>query len=151
MRILFIEDDNNKILDVKQYLEEIIEKLKVDVVHSYHSGIKALTTKEYNLLLLDMSIPTREDSGNSLNVHFEKFGGYLVLKEMQRKKVMLPTILITMFDYFGDSDNSIKLDELDNELRVRFSTNYKGAVFYSANSENWKTDLLKFINPLLKL
>ncbi len=147
--VLIIEDDKKKIGDIKDYLSG--QKMEnVVIKESYQSGLRELlaNSDKYALLLLDMSLPTWDKSPNELSGHFEKFGGYNILKELVRKKKQLPTILMTMFDNFGESDNSIDLKEINRILSSEFSEFYKGVVYYNSRENKWRDELRHLLDKI---
>lgn len=64
---------------------------------------------EYDFLILDMTIPMWEKGDNDFGRNYEQFGGERILREMKRKKMILPTILFTMFDVFPTKEKNITL------------------------------------------
>jgi hypothetical protein len=145
-KILLIEDDKKKIDDVKNFFSIYFCDCKLIIKESYQSGLKELIYSDYDLLLLDMSIPTWDKSPIEPGGNFEKFGGYKILKEIVRKGKSIDTILITMFDDFGESDTSITLSQIDKALTEEFQNIYKGYVFYSSKESNWQDELSLLIN-----
>jgi hypothetical protein len=95
-----------------------------------------------------MSIPTFDKTPLESGGHYEKFGGYKVLREIIRKKRPVKTILITMFDDFGESDLSITLSQIDESLKKEFSNIYLGSVFYHARENKWQEDLKNLIQEV---
>ncbi|MNE71914.1 hypothetical protein D3C80_1678220 [compost metagenome] len=93
-----------------------------------------------------MTIPLWEKGGNDLSGNYEQFGGEKVLREMNRKKLFLPTILFTMFDVFPTKRGTITFNEIDSMFKKNFPNFYLGAVFYTSNQENWKIELSKLID-----
>ena len=116
------------------------------VRESYQSGIREILKTHFDLLLLDMSIPTYDKSPLESGGPYEKFGGYKVLREIIRKNRPIKTILITMFDEFGESDLSITLSQIDSSLKEEFPDLYIGSVFYNARENNWQEELKFLIN-----
>ena len=143
IKIILIEDDKKKIEDIRDFLNTEFGYQDLVIKESYQSGLKALIDNDYNLLLLDMSIPTWDKSPIEQGGNYEKFGGYKVLKEVIRKGKPIKTILISMFDDFGESDDSITLFELNKILKDEFPLIYIGAVFYSSRETKWREDLKK--------
>lgn len=141
MKILLIEDDKKKIEDIKEFLLNFYNYSGLVIKESYQSGLRELIKVKYDLLLLDMSIPTWDKSINESGGNFEKFGGYKILKEITRKKKPIDTVLITMFDDFGESDTSVTLEHLNKLLSDEFPTLYKGVAYYNTREDNWKTEL----------
>ena len=146
--IIIIEDDFKKMKDLRSFLSSKFSLDEIVIKESFQSGLRELLRKKYDLLLLDMSIPTWDKSIDEPGGNFEKFGGYKILKEITRKNKPLDTILVTMFDDFGESDTSITLSQFDKVLKKEFPLIYKGAVYYNAREEKWKRDLTNFINSI---
>ena len=148
-KALFIEDNKTKSEDVINYINE--KKLIDEVVlkNSFTSGLREYFTQEFDILLLDMSLPTREDSFNNTIDNFEQLGGYKILSEMKRKRRFIPTILITMFSEFGIGKSFMDIEELDKTLEQGFNEFYKGYIFYSSQEDSWKEKLENSIKNIL--
>ncbi len=147
-KIILIEDDSKKIEDIMEYVTKELGCEIFSVKESYQSGIKEILQNDYDLLLLDMSIPTFDKTPVESGGPYEKFGGYKVLREIIRKQRPVKTILITMFDDFGESDLSITLSQIDQSLKQEFSNIYLGSVFYHARENKWKEDLKTIIQEI---
>lgn len=144
-RVLFIEDNRTKADDVSTFMFENYPEVNFEIKESFTSGLRELFKNEYDLLFLDMSIPTREGDNNSQINNFEQLGGYQILSEMKRKKKQIPTILITMFNDFGINSSFINLEEINKICMSEFPEFYLGAVFYTSRENSWKEKLINFI------
>lgn len=143
--ILFIEDNRAKADDVSLFMNENYPEINFEIKESFTSGLRELFKIKYDLLFLDMSIPTREGDANSLINNFEQLGGYQILSEMKRKKKEIPTILITMFNEFGVNSSFFNLNEINELCMTEFSDFYVGAVYYTSRDATWKEKLKNFI------
>ena len=148
-RIVLIEDDKKKIEDINGFIQASFD-VELTIKESYQSGLRALIFDNYDLLLLDMSIPTWDRKPNESGGDFEKFGGYKILKEIIRKNRPINTVLVTMFDDFGESDRSMTLSELDEALDEEFKEIYLGSVYYSSRENKWKDELKEIIEKQLQ-
>ncbi|HZX73458.1 MAG TPA: hypothetical protein VFE57_03495 [Cyclobacteriaceae bacterium] len=145
-KILIIEDDNVKI-------ERLLDFFKNDHVvlkESFQSGLREIKDnfKEYDFLLLDMTIPLWEKGNNDLGGNYEQFGGERILREMKRKKLLLPTLLFTMFDIFPTPDGNLDFAQINILLKDEFKEFYLGAVFYDSNEENWKAEITNLLSSI---
>ena len=147
-KIILIEDDSKKIDDIKEYVTKYLGCKNFTVKESYQSGIREILQNDYDLLLLDMSIPTFDKTPMESGGPYEKFGGYKILREIIRKNRPVKTILITMFDDFGESDLSITLSQIDQSFKQEFSNIYLGSVFYHARENKWQEDLKTIIQEI---
>jgi len=143
-KILIIEDDKIKI----ERLRIFFSKVDITLKESFQGGLRELKENylEYELLILDMTIPLWEKGNNDLGGNYEQFGGEKILREMQRRKIFLPTILFTMFDVFPTKNGNITFHEINSKFQINFPEFYIGAVFYNANEENWKDNMSELIS-----
>ncbi|BDU26849.1 hypothetical protein [Flavobacterium sp. GSB-24] len=146
MKILIIEDDKIKI----ERLSSFLESQKIVIKESFQSGMLELKSnyQVYDLLILDMTIPLWEKGLNDLGGNYEQFGGEKILREMNRRKILLPTILFTMFDVFPTKEGNLTFDEINTIFKNQFDSFYIGAVFYNANEDNWQIDMSTLISEL---
>lgn len=148
-KILFIEDNKTKAEAVKKFVLDNFDKYDITIKESFTSGLRELFTNNFDVLFVDMSLPTREGaSSNSIN-NFEQLGGHKIMSEMKRKKMLLPTILITMFSEFGVGKSFMDIKELDEILSGEFKDFYKGYIYYSSQEESWKENLKISLEKLI--
>lgn len=139
MRLLLIEDDEYKADQICSFLNN--EGYKVDIRRAFQSGMRAILSNQYNLLLLDMSIPTFDSVDiNGANRH-RPFGGKDVLQELQRLERFLPVIVVTQYKVFDEGRDNITLQALDESLINEFKEIYRGMVHFDASSMDWSTRL----------
>ncbi len=146
IRILFIEDNRTKAEDILNYLQLELS-LEATLCDSYRSGLKEMMSGNYQLLLLDMTLPVWEKTSvnNTNTLDYEKMGGFLIMKEMKRKNKIMPTILISMFDEFGVGDSFLNLNSLNEICNRTFSEFFQGSVYYSSKETRWKDELKPLI------
>lgn len=145
-KILFIEDNNIKAEAIITVLKATYD-CEISWKESFRTGIKSAIQDDYEILLLDMSL-TNWDRNIMINNNSEKFGGITILREMKRKQVIKPTIVITMFNEFGVGDSFVDLANLDKLLKSDFPEIYKGYVKYISNEKKWENELLKLIDNI---
>lgn len=149
MKVLFIEDHPHKRRLVYNYLIETFPDIEIVQKGSYNSGLKELITQsnDYDLLLLDISMPNYDISPEESGGDFLPLAGKLILKEMYLREINTKAIVVSMH---GSFEGGTKLTELDSELRNEFSDNYAGYVYFSQISTEWKEQLKKLINSIQK-
>ncbi|EPR65802.1 hypothetical protein [Cyclobacterium qasimii] len=146
IKVLILEDEKIKIERLKEFFlsDEIIVK------ESYHACVIELKTnyKVYDLLILDMTIPLWESGRNDLGGNYEQFGGEKILREMKRRKLLVPTILFTMFDVFPTKNGNITFEEINKKYKESFSPFYQGAVFYNSIDDSWMENMKSLIDQI---
>ncbi len=146
MKLLIIEDDLNKLNNlenfINSYFNEKLITIDLIVKNSYQSGLESILTNDFDLLFLDMSLPSFDayignDSGTPLSR-----GGELILYEMDIMDINLKTIIVTQHDDFdGDS-----LEVIHNKYKEKFSKFYLNYVFYNVIESNWENELKKILD-----
>ncbi len=140
-RILLVDDDDYKIANIKAFLKETNE-YEISVEKALNPGLRRLLRENFDLILLDMSMPTFKITESK---NFNSFGGVEFLKEMKRKKNTTPVIIITQYEIFGEGMSRKTAETIDQECRDAFC-NYKGIVIYSSTKNTWKEKLLGAIS-----
>lgn len=144
--ILLVEDDEIKANEIVEFIKILLDKqISFSRKASWQSAIQEIVKNTtYSLILLDMSMPRFELEIGDVYEEFESFAGLDVLKEMKRRKIVIPTIVITAFDEFGE-ENKISFNELRNILKDEFKEYCLGITYFKSGSSKWKEDLRKII------
>lgn len=136
-RLLFIEDDENKINEVVDFIQDTSFNFEIDIKMSYQTGLNAILQSSYDVILLDMSMHTFDKTVNETGGEFMQFAGEEILKEMIWNDIVTKTIIVTQYDIIGDRS----LTELKSSWQDEFGSVYLGTVFYRVNETNWKQEL----------
>ena len=140
MKILFIEDNPQKLKQVLSYIESNHADCSVEIRKSYNSGLRELiSNNEYSLILLDMSLPNYDIVPGESGGDFEKYAGKFILNEMYRRDIGTNVLVLTMYPNYVD-------EEFTNELKDNFS-NYLGVIYYNVKEpDGWKNELTAVLN-----
>ena len=148
-KILFIEDNKTKSEAIKNFIQESFEDyFELTIKESFTSGLRELFSDSYDVLFVDMSLPTRDGFSTSLINNHEQLEGHRIMSEVKRKNLNTTTILITMFAEFGINQSFMHIKELNYILEKDFDEFYKGYVYYSSKEENWKDHLKKILKNI---
>ena len=146
MKILFIEDEIVKQNDILKYLNDELFQNEVEVANSLMCGMLALRRCEYEIVLLDMSLPLYDLNGEDEGINeFEAFGGIEILDEIERKELSVKVLVITAFDVIEDDTKKINLEQLDRQMKDNYSNIYLGCIHYDQSSLEWKSELKKYV------
>lgn len=151
MKILIVEDDQNKKKQIISYLTEVLENTIIQSKLSYKSGLKEITNNTYDLIILDMSMPTFDITNLDSGGKVLPFAGKEILRQMKRRSNITPTIVVTQFERFGDYEKSLNLEELKKELEKEYEGIYIGTVYYNPASSSWRKDLFEKLNIVKEL
>lgn len=145
MKILLVEDDDNKRTHLSQFVVEAIPSADLTVARSLQSGLRSVRASRADLVLLDMTLPTYDVGPDESGGSTRAFGGREFLKELRRFNLRVPVIVVTQFETFGSGSEMTTLGVLDKELRHDFPNIYRGVVYYHAAIQSWKEQLKQMI------
>lgn len=130
MKILIVDDSNDKIAKVISLIRTISDSIHFDISVDFVSALASLTNTKYDLLILDLHLPIREgEEPNFVNANN-------LLTEISRKKTIIsPNYIVCLTQY----EESISID-----------SNIWPVVSYSAESNTWTKSILKLINHINK-
>lgn len=152
--ILIIEDDEDKLTTLKNFLNSEFPYLIVDTARSFSSGLRTIIKGKnvYVGILLDMSMPNFDPSDiEPGGGKPESFAGSDLLAQMKLRSINIPTIVVTMFDKHGDEPNRLSLDQLTSKLTDLYQPIFKGLTYYSLSESGWRESLQFLIqNEILK-
>lgn len=139
MRLILIEDDDYKAKQIVQFLQN--KGHIIDIAKAYNTGMKKIVNEQYDMALLDMTIPSFEISSEHPTSRIRKYGGKDILFEMDRREITLPSIVITQYQVFDDGEKTLEL--LDKELHEEFPDLYKGIVYYNSSVMDWQDKMIE--------
>lgn len=150
MKILLIEDDEEKIEKILYFLNQNYPIAEIEVSRSFNAGLRSIIrNRSVDVILLDMSMPnynaTEEDPSGGAPEHF---AGRDILAQMKLRAITTPTIVVTMFDLFGENPDRMSFSQLEQQLRDMYSPTFIGMVYYNSGQEGWKNSLGALINKL---
>lgn len=144
MKVLVIEDNPNKLKQIKNFLKEYYNQPQIEEARSFNSGKAKLYEETWNLILLDMSLPTYDITHTEYGGDKKPVAGKNLMKRMLNRKIFTPVVIITQFETFDD--DRISLDSLNQEFNEKFSNIWKGTIFYG--NDDWNIELKKLLDEL---
>jgi CheY-like chemotaxis protein len=147
MKILLVEDDEDKREDLISFILNNFDS-EYKEVRSFQTALKTIQEENFDLILLDMTIPTFDITPSEGGGRSQPFGGEMLLHEIVRRKIQVKVIIVTQFDVFGKGDELITVKDLDRKLSEKFSNNYVGTVQYKVSYTGWKELLLNKIHNI---
>lgn len=144
MNILLIEDNSNKRKQIKDVLEEIYTDINIEEAYSFNSGVRKIYENKWNLIILDMSLPTYDITHTESGGDKKPVAGKNIMKRMLNRKIIVPVIVITQFETFDD--DKISLDSLNKEFKLGFTDIWRGTVFYG--NDDWCTKLKQILDRI---
>jgi hypothetical protein len=147
MKMLLIEDDKYKCDDIKKNVQKHFPDLEVDVVKSYKAGVMGSLYGDYDLLLIDMTIPIYDSDDISNNGGSLKNGGELIVNEVYDEGKTIKFAIVTQYETFDGET----LEAVEQRLYRLCGDNYLGSVKYCSYKEDWKEPLNNIIDNVIHI
>lgn len=152
MKVLLVEDDVAKRKDLYLQLVASFGEHGKDCVitekESLRSAWRALCADEFDLLILDMSLPSSDISDDSAPNEPESFAGREILDQMRLRRIHTPVIVVTQYRTF--ERGTVSLEELVAGFSERYSPFFRGYIYYNASSDNWRKQLDMHLMEIFK-
>lgn len=143
MKILIVEDDENKRSQVIDFINIHFKDCEISIAKSFQSGLRSIIETNVDAIFLDMTMPTYDIGLNEDGGRPQHYAGREILRQMNRKNIRISTWVVTGFDYFGEGESSMSREQLDTQLMQDHSSFYRGTIYFNAAMEDWKNELLK--------
>lgn len=148
LKILFVEDNHHKRGRIMDFISHSFPGIKVDEAYSFTSGWQKLENSFYDLVLLDMTLPTYDRSPTESGGRVRIFGGKEIARKIVRNRIKTSIAVITQFNSFSDKGNSQNFDDLRIEMQRDLAETFKGMIFYNSSVSTWRDELAKIIGEL---
>lgn len=146
--VLIVEDDDTKRRRISAVLERQLPNAVVTTRRSYQGAVAALDEHPFDLVVLDMTLPTFDREVGESGGRPRVFGGRDLLGEISSKELTCAVLVVTQYERFSDSNESKTLSQLRTELSQAFPRQFKGAIYYSSMQSDWERRLAKRIDSL---
>ncbi|MBD9573695.1 response regulator [Pseudomonas sp. PDM23] len=155
MRLLLVEDEGPKAEKIVSCLLRGLDEPDIHVAKSVRSALKRLDQIPYDLVVLDMSLPTFDVSEDEHGGRPQGFGGVEVMRDMINYEVRTPVIVVTAYEHFiADGDEELAhgkestIKELRDELCLEFSEIFIELIKYDTFTDEWQAQLLESIGDI---
>lgn len=149
LKILIADDTEEKINAIEEVLLNSNFLISnIEYSHSYNSTTKKLKINNFDLLILDMSMPTFDPSPNRKKSSPRALAGKDIMTKMKYRGIDIPVIIITQFDVFGRHSDAVGLDDLVDDLSLMFPNIFMGHIYYNPQSIAWSNELINMVTVI---
>jgi CheY-like chemotaxis protein len=123
----------------------------MELVHvdSVHGAYWAVSEHEFDLIILDMALPTYSTDGSAAERgHDQALGGVEVLRALKARGVTSTVIIITQYPDINVGGKRLKLGEAPKILSKRYQQDVIGAVLYKYKSRSNSVKLITLLKAL---
>lgn len=136
-KILLVEDELHKREELTACLQEFY-KSDVQLVHvdSVRAAFWAVSTDVFDLIVLDMALPTFSPEGGAAldRGHDQALGGVEILRALKQRNLRSKIVIITQYPDITIGGKRIKLNEAAGVLSRRYDQDVIGGILYKYKS-----------------
>lgn len=136
-RILLVEDDEYKATDVSKVLDSIID-VSIERATSVTSALQVITKGMYDLVVLDMSLPTFDLSGPGGGGSPRGQGGLDVLGLARHLKVGAQFVVLTQYPDIEVDGKEIPVNLASKVLKNKYKLKVVDCIVYEFDGDGWR-------------
>ncbi|NYS31925.1 response regulator [Pantoea sp. WMus005] len=150
IEILVVEDNEFKRKRIVEVLSNEFESAKISECYSFTSAWQLIPERKYDLIVLDMSLPTFDKKESDSSGNFRVFGGKELARKLTKRKITSQFIFISQYKNFSDDVNSYTFESLKNELIEKYKSKCLGFLYYSNTKSEWRDELILIVKGISK-
>ncbi|MHA6183447.1 response regulator [Pseudomonas mohnii] len=146
MNILIIEDNPLKRDKVVEFLSSRAS-LRITEAASYNSGLLAVYEQSFDLLIVDMSMPTFDRNENTQGGRFRALAGKEIVTKLSKANKLVPFVVITGYKDFSVDSQSLSIDQIHDLLKT-LGESYLGCIVFETTDDVWQEKLNSVLEKL---
>lgn len=148
MEVLLVEDDEFKAADLLKVLEGSLPGTRPTRAASVTSALRAITAQRFDLIVLDMSLPTFDLSGPGGGGSPQGQGGVEVLRLANRLGSESRYVVVTQYPDIEIDGADVPLKLAADRLSKRFGLTILACLPYEFDRDDWQTALQAALSRL---
>jgi CheY-like chemotaxis protein len=148
MNVLLVEDDEFKATDIIKVLGDVLEVTGVKRAMSVTSSLRMVTRESFDVIVLDMSLPTFDLSGPGGGGSPQGQGGLEVLRLIRRLAAKPTVIVVTQYPDIEIDGKDTPLKAAPKMLREKFEINVLDCLMYEFDGDAWRAPLKEALGRL---
>lgn len=146
MKVLIIEDNS---LKREKVVEFFLSKYSAEIEEaaSYNGALAAAWDRKFDLLVLDMSMPTFDRSEITQGGRFRTLAGKEVATKLKRGGRLVPFVVLTGYKDFSLDSKSLSIQQI-HDLLVCLGDEYKGCIVFNSADVQWQEELTMVVEKI---
>ena len=146
IRMLIVEDDEYKATDLR---EGIIVDCDLLVVASVRDAVVEIFKGTFDVVVLDMALPTFTADAASSSGTAQPQGGVEVLRAMKSMGERTPIIIVSQYPDLEIDGQFHSLEASPEVLSKRYGINVVSAIVYDFRNRAWADDFAQILGDLV--
>lgn len=143
--VLLVEDDAFKQKELEQALLGWMRGAEIRVARSVRHALSLLGERAYDLIVLDMALPSHETRPAAAQPMSQPSGGLELLLELAYEGRRDPVIIVTQYPEIEFDGRLYALVQFARAFARKASANLRAAVYFNVLDGGWRTELRKHL------
>lgn len=147
--VLIVEDDAYKLEALSEIISSTVEICSTDPCRSVQSAVTAVAAHRYDIIILDMSLPSHDlEKGSMLGIP-RLSGGIEVLFELDYIGAKADVVIVTQYPEIEMSGELVPLCEVAAFVKREYGIAITACIYYDSDSTDWKIQIADAINTIV--
>jgi len=146
MKILLIEDEPAKRELIEQALNDLGSDIRISSGRTVQQAVKLLREDEFDLIILDMSLPSRESRPGGAQPVSQPTGGVEVLLELHYDDRLDPVVIVTQYPDIEFDKELYALNKAKQSLSKRLKVKIVDVIHFKPREQAWRDQLGKALS-----
>lgn len=143
--VLLVEDDAFKQRELEGALLELMPGVEVSVGRSVRQSLSLLAERAYDLIVLDMALPSHEVRPAAAQPMSQPSGGVELLLELSYEERRDPVIIMTQHPEIEFDGRLYTLSQFARAFGKKASANLLGSIYFNVLDSGWRTELRRLV------
>ena len=149
IKCLIVEDDQFKMEGILSHLNYILpNKIETYECQSLASATALLSSHEFHLAIIDMSIHSHEPEAGAGSPFPLSSGGLDVLFEVDYTQTNTQCIILTQYPDIDIESIPVPVEFAKKEILDKFNNEVAGCVRYVENDNHWKNEIISILSKI---
>jgi CheY-like chemotaxis protein len=149
-RVLIVEDDAYKLEALSDLISQIFGTLEIFACRSVQSAVASLSSQTFDVVVLDMSLPSHDlEKGSMLGIP-RLSGGIEVLFELDYIGSAAHIMIVTQYPEIEMSGKLVPLNKVVEFIGQEYGLQVIACVYYDSDSTEWKAEISRNMKEALK-
>ena len=144
-RALLVEDDPHKEERLVEILTSVKPPWEITVGRTVQQAVELVRQTPYDLIVLDMALPSHEMRPGGAQPISEPSGGVEILLELSYDSRGDRVVIVTQYPEIAFDDRLYALSAFPKAIRKAMSVNLSHVIAFSMRGERWKGSFLEAV------
>lgn len=139
---LIVEDDAYKLDALSEVLRSAAQDIRLTTCRSVQSAVSEIASADFDIIILDMSLPSHDPEKGSMLGIPRLSGGVEVLFELDYLSKKTNVIIVTQYPEIEMSGELVSLDQVPDFVLREYGIEVISCLYYDADNDIWKRRML---------